>query len=315
MTRNGDTLEDDWPYFDENDPVKTYKPLYVDAVVSNPPYSPKWDPTHKDNDARYSRFGLAPKSKADYAFLLHDLYHLKPDGIMTIVLPHGVLFRGGEEGAIRKNLIENNHIDTIIGLPPSVFFGTGIPTIIMVLKQKREKTDVLIIDASKGFIKVGKTNKLRASDIKKIADTVIERKSISKYSRMVSREEIRDKKNDYNLNIPRYVDSSDAAESWDIYATMFGGIPKKEIDNLEEYWNAFPGLRSALFSKAASQYASLKVTDIKKAINELSDVKGFVESFSSLFGNFDTYLKKELITNIMKVNISKEETILSEEIF
>ena len=163
VTRNGDTLEDDWPYFDENDPIGTYDPLYVDAVVSNPPYSQAWNPTDKETDPRYARFGLAPKGKADYAFLLHDLFHLKSDGIMTIVLPHGVLFRGGEEGEIRKNLIEQNHIDAIIGLPANIFFGTGIPTIIMVLKQKRSNTDVLIVDASKGFIKVGKNNKLRAS--------------------------------------------------------------------------------------------------------------------------------------------------------
>src|SRR5699024_9242929 len=133
-------------------------------------------PTHKESDPRYSRFGLAPKTKADYAFLLHDLYHVKPDGIMAIVLPHGVLFRGGEEGTIRKNLIEANHIDTIIGLPPAIFFGTGIPTIIMILKQRRTDTDVLIIDASKGFVKEGKNNKLRASDIKRIADTVRDRR-------------------------------------------------------------------------------------------------------------------------------------------
>ena len=163
VTRNGDTLEHDWPYFDENDAVKTYNPLYVDAVVSNPPYSQQWDSANKETDPRYARFGLAPKTKADYAFLLHDLFHIKPDGIMAIVLPHGVLFRGGEEGAIRKNLIEGNHIDAIIGLPSNIFFGTGIPTVIMVLKQKRKNTDLLIVDASKGFIKVGKNNKLRAS--------------------------------------------------------------------------------------------------------------------------------------------------------
>lgn len=168
VTRNGDTLEEDWPYFDETNPIETYNPLYVDAVVSNPPYSQAWDPTNKETDPRYARYGIAPKSKADYAFLLHDLYHIKNDGIMTIVLPHGVLFRGGEEGEIRKNLIENDHIDTIIGLPANIFFGTGIPTIIMVLKQKRERNDVLIIDASKGFMKAGKNNKLRASDIKKL---------------------------------------------------------------------------------------------------------------------------------------------------
>jgi type I restriction enzyme M protein len=180
-TRNGDTLEDDWPFFEDSDPVGTYNPIYVDAVVSNPPYSQNWDPEGKDTDPRYARFGLAPKGKADYAFLLHELFHIKPDGIMTIVLPHGVLFRGGEEGSIRKNLIENNHIDAIIGLPANIFFGTGIPTIIMVLKQKRENTDVLIIDASKGFIKVGKNNKLQASNIKRIADTIAERKDVPKF--------------------------------------------------------------------------------------------------------------------------------------
>lgn len=188
ITRNGDTLEDDWPYFDENDPIHTYNPLYVDAVVSNPPYSQKWDPTHKEADPRYSRFGLAPKAKADYAFLLHDLFHIKPDGIMAIVLPHGVLFRGGEESVIRENLIEANHIDTIIGLPPAIFFGTGIPTIVMILKQKRANTDVLIIDASKGFVKEGKNNKLRASDIKRIADTVRDRTTLPKFSKLVTRE-------------------------------------------------------------------------------------------------------------------------------
>ena len=183
VTRNADTLEDDWPYFEDNDPENTYEPLYLDAVVSNPPYSQKWDPTGKESDPRYARFGLAPKSKADYAFLLHDFYHLKPDGIMTIVLPHGVLFRGGEEGTIRRNLIENNHIDAIIGLPPNIFFGTGIPTIIMVLKQKRDSTDTLIVDASKGFVKSGKNNMLRAGDIRRIVDVVAARADVEKYSR------------------------------------------------------------------------------------------------------------------------------------
>lgn len=183
VVRNADTLEDDWPYFDDNDKERTYHPLYVDAVVSNPPYSQNWDPANKEADPRYSRFGLAPKGKADYAFLLHDLYHVKPDGIMTIVLPHGVLFRGGEEEKIRTNLIEFNHIDAIIGLPANIFFGTGIPTIIMVLKQRRDNDDVLIIDASKGFIKEGKNNRLRACDIKKIADAVIHRSDIPKFSK------------------------------------------------------------------------------------------------------------------------------------
>ena len=292
-TRNADTLEEDWPYFDESDPAGTYDPLYIDAIVSNPPYSQAWDSENKESDPRYSRFGLAPKTKADYAFLLHDLYHLKPDGIMTIVLPHGVLFRGGEEGAIRKNLIEQNHIDTIIGLPSNIFFGTGIPTIIIVLKQKRENTDILIVDASKGFEKVGKNNKLRASDIKKIADTVINRTTIDKYSRAVSREEIRE--NEYNLNIPRYVDSSEADESFDIYATMFGGIPQSEIKLLDQYWNAFSTLKSELFDDISSEYTHLKTDDVKQTIIDNIDIKTFINNYNSSFGGFKDFLKQEVM--------------------
>lgn len=313
VTRNGDTLEDDWPYFDENDPIGTYDPLYVDAVVSNPPYSQAWNPVDKETDPRYARFGLAPKGKADYAFLLHDLFHLKSDGIMTIVLPHGVLFRGGEEGEIRKNLIEQNHIDAIIGLPSNIFFGTGIPTIIMVLKQKRTNTDVLVVDASKGYIKVGKNNKLRASDIKRIVDVVTKRENVEKYSRAVSRDEIR--QNDYNLNIPRYVDSSEEAESWDIFASMFGGLPISEIDKLEDYWRAFPSLRKELFENTSSEYCRLTATDVKKAILEHSDVKRFQQQYASAFDDFDSYLYEELIGKMSELNISKTEATLSTEIF
>lgn len=267
VTRNGDTLEEDWPFFDDADPVGTYDPLYVDAVVSNPPYSQAWNPVGKDSDPRYARFGLAPKGKADYAFLLHDLYHLTPDGIMTIVLPHGVLFRGGEEGTIRKNLIEQNHIDAIIGLPANIFFGTGIPTIIMVLRQRRPNTDVLIIDASKGFAKEGKNNKLRARDIKKIVDVVIARKDVEKFAKVVSREEIR--QNDYNLNIPRYVDSSERAESWDLYASMFGGIPEAELVEMKAYWTAFPGLKEALLRSENGAYYTFADGDIKKLFSSI----------------------------------------------
>lgn len=312
-TRNGDTLEEDWPFFSEEDPHGTYEPLYVDAVVSNPPYSQAWDPTNKDGDPRYARFGLAPKTKADYAFLLHDLYHVKPDGIMTIVLPHGVLFRGGEEGNIRKNLIENNHIDAIIGLPANVFFGTGIPTIIMVLKQKRENTDVLIIDASRGYIKEGKNNKLRASDIKRITDAVVNRESIEKYSKAVSLEEIR--ANEYNLNIPRYVDSSEPTETWDLYASMFGGIPQNEIEALHSYWDAFPNLKKELFVSENKSYSNVVAQDIKNFINQHQDVIRFEERFTNAFLSFYPYLKNELIEKMNTLIISKQENILSDEIF
>lgn len=308
VTRNGDTLEDDWPYFDDVDPTMTYDPLYVDAVVSNPPYSQRWDSKGKENDPRYARYGLAPKSKADYAFLLHDLYHLKPDGIMTIVLPHGVLFRGGEEGQIRKNLIEQNNIDAIIGLPANIFFGTGIPTIIMILKQKRENTDILIVDASKGFEKEGKNNKLRACDIRKIVDTVTMRLDIPKYSRKISREEIR--VNDYNLNIPRYVDSSEATESWDIYASMFGGIPETELSELDMYWKLFPSLKRELLT-SKNGYAQLRVNDLKRVIEDNKDVKMFLQDYQNTFADLKQGLSNALIDHAEKLSIPKTEDAIA----
>lgn len=314
VARNADTLENDWPYFDESDPLGTYDPLYVDAVVSNPPYSQKWDRDHKESDPRYAEFGLAPKSKADYAFLLHDLFHVKPDGIMTIVLPHGVLFRGGEEGEIRKNLIEKNHIDAIIGLPANIFFGTGIPTIIMVLKKSsKENNDVLIVDASKGFVKVGNKNQLRASDIRKITDAVIHRESIDKFSRVVSIEEIRS--NDYNLNIPRYVDSSDETETWDIYSIMNGGIPKHELKSLNNYWEAYPSLKDDLFVELNSSYVTLKNEDIKPTVSKNQEIVNYLQRFKSSFNDFDQFMNHHLIDNMLDLNISKEHEDISNEIF
>lgn len=313
VTRNGDTLEEDWPYFDENDPARTYNPLYVDAVVSNPPYSQAWDPSNKETDPRYARFGLAPKGKADYAFLLHDLYHLKPDGIMTIVLPHGVLFRGGEEGTIRKNLVDQNHIDAIIGLPANIFFGTGIPTIIMVLRQKRDNSNVLIVDASKGFAKVGKNNVLRACDIKRIVDVVTTRSTVEKFSRTVSREEIQ--ANDYNLNIPRYVDSSEKAESWDIYASMFGGVPDSELQELHQYWSAFPDLKKALFTSENGAYCSLNTADLSAAVRSHPSVVSFLERYQAAFQDFDQVLRAELLDKMQTLNTAQEEAVLSDAIF
>lgn len=314
FTRNGDTLEDDWPYFDDSDPEGTYNPLFVDAVVSNPPYSQNWDPTDRDTDPRYKEYGLAPKSKADYAFLLHDLYHLKGDGIMTIVLPHGVLFRGGEEGEIRKNLVEKNNIDCIIGLPANIFFGTGIPTIIMVLKKQSKKdTNIQIIDASKGFIKEGKNNKLRACDIKKIVDCVIKRENIDKFSRVVSREEIRN--NDYNLNIPRYVDSNEEQEHYDIYASMFGGIPSVELDKFNKIWNTFPELKNKLFEKVNEKYYKIKSNDFKKTIENNNDTKKFKETFKNDFVDFEKYLENNLLANKLNIKINSEEKILSDLMF
>ena len=321
VTRNGDTLEQDWPFFDEADPESTYEPLYVDAVVSNPPYSQHWEPEGKGIQPRYE-YGLAPASKADYAFLLHDLYHIKPNGIMTIVLPHGVLFRGkagkdGDKGEaeyeIRKNLIENNKIDAIIGLPANIFFGTGIPTIIMVLRQNRENNDVLIIDASKHFSKSGKQNKLLASDIKRIIDVVTERKNVDKFSHVVSKEEIRN--NDYNLNIPRYVDSSADAEYYDIFAMVSGGIPVPEVEKFESYWKAFPTLKNELFNKANDSYYELKAEQIKNLVLANKDVKNFEEDYKKSFESLKTFLKSELIDNLKSLNANKEEDLIAQQIF
>ena len=314
-TRNGDTLEDDWPYFDESDPQGSYQTLYVDAVVSNPPYSQQWDPSFKENDPRYSRFGLAPKAKADFAFLLHDLYHLKPDGIMTIVLPHGVLFRGGEEGQIRTQLIEQNHIDAIIGLPANIFFGTGIPTVILVLKQKRQNTDVLIVDASKHFLKEGKTNKLQASDIKRITDAVINRESNDKFSQLVSKETLRE--NGYNLNIPRYVDSSPAAESWDLHATMLGGIPNSEIAELHRYWQALPQLQNSLFTPKSAAYSALLVAKetVNDTISQHPQVLEFISTYNQAFAGFDDYLDTHLIKGWEAVKRNQQEAVFSAKLF
>ncbi len=314
VTRCGDTLEDDWPYFDDNDKENTYEPLTnLDAVVSNPPYSQKWDPTNKQFDPRFNGYGLAPKTKADYAFLLHDLYHLRSGGIMTIVLPHGVLFRGGDEGKIREKLIENNNIDAIIGLPANIFFGTGIPTIVMVIKKDRTNDDVLIIDASKGFTKEGKNNKLRARDIRKIVDTYNGRLELPKFSRKVSRAEIR--QNEYNLNIPRYVDSSKKAESYDVYATMFGGVPKSEISELNEEFSVFKTLSSQLFTVSETSYVQAKTENIKNVIENNQDVKTFDSKFKESFNGFEDYLNEQLITNMQNINVAKEENIIATEIF
>ncbi len=314
ITRNDDTLATDWPFFDESDPENTYNPLYVDAVVSNPPYSANWDPENKELDPRFADYGLAPKSTADYAFLLHGLYHLNPQGLMTIVLPHGVLFRGGSEGLIRERLIEKRQIEAIIGLPSNIFFGTGIPTIIMVLsKRLRHDDGVLIIDASKYFIKDGKQNKLQASDIKRISDAVIERKDIENFCRVVPLEEIR--ANDYNLNIPRYVDTSAKPESWDIYASMFGGIPANELNELDKFWKVFPSLQADLFESNNGSTLKLKNENIREVIENNSDVVNYKERYKQALSSFDLWLSEELLEEPTLVNRSTEEDQIAKNLF
>ncbi|TFJ46649.1 type I restriction-modification system subunit M [Carnobacterium divergens] len=217
QVRNGDTLNKDWP---------TDEPYTFDSVVMNPPYSAKWsaDDTFLD-DSRFNRYGkLAPKSKADFAFLLHGFYHLKDTGTMAIVLPHGVLFRGAAEGTIRQKLLEDGSIYAIIGMPANLFFGTSIQTTVIILKKSRTTRDVLFIDASSDFVKEKNQNKLTEENITKILSTYKERKSVEKYAHVASFDEI--KENDYNLNIPRYVDTFEEEAPIDM-ATI--GTEMKEI--------------------------------------------------------------------------------------
>ena len=312
--RNCDTLAMDWPMFDESDPQGTYDPLYVDAVVSNPPYSQEWDPTDQENDPRYAPFGVAPKGCADYAFLLHDLYHVKPSGIMTIVLPHGVLYRGGSEYQIRRQLVEYNHIDTIIGLPEKVFFGTGISTIVMVLKRKtRQDESILFVDASAGFEKDGKNNRLRACDIKKIVDAVTSRTQTPDFACLVSRDIIR--QNDYNLNISRYVDSTPKPERYDIYATMFGGIPDSELASLSAYWQAFPTLRQQLFTINADGYSHLATDNVQQTIKDNEEVKQFETNYKTVFSNYGAFLEQTLIVPMASLNVQQTQTAISDDLF
>lgn len=204
--RRADTLDADWPFAEKDG---TQIPLKFDAVVANPPYSQNWDTKNVDRekDVRFKGYGVAPASKADFAFVLHGLYHLDKTGTMAIVLPHGVLFRGAAEGKIRKNIIDNNLLDAVIGLPANLFYGTGIPTCVLVFKgrEARKNKDILFIDASNEFDKVKNQNKLTAENINKMIETYVKRENIEKYAHLATLDEI--KENDYNLNIPRYVDT------------------------------------------------------------------------------------------------------------
>lgn len=226
---HGDSLVNEWTFLNNANPSEKAE---FDAIVANPPFSLKWNPKEETaQDFRFQNYGVAPKSAADFAFLLHGFHYLSQDGTMAIILPHGVLFRGGAERAIRQKLLEDGSIDAIIGMPPKLFYSTGIPVCIIVLKKCQTNDDVLFIDASREFAKDKKQNRLRVgengepNDIDKIIDTYQHRREIAKYSRCVPLSEI--KENDYNLNIPRYVDTFEEEEEIDIQAVM------SEIEALE----------------------------------------------------------------------------------
>lgn len=250
--RNGDTLDADWPTDEETD---------FDMVLMNPPYSAKWSAAQGFlNDSRFSDYGvLAPKSKADYAFLLHGYYHLKNSGTMAIILPHGVLFRGAAEGKIRQKLIDNGAIYAVIGLPSNLFYNTSIPTTIIVLKKNRQDRDILFIDASSQFVKKKTQNDMSQENIDHILELYTSRKDVEKEAHLASYEEI--KSNDYNLNIPRYVDTFEEEEEISL-ADISAEINEQETSIKEvqsEFMAQFAEL-SASDEKIQSEMAELMKT-------------------------------------------------------
>lgn len=311
--RNGDTLGLDYPYFSDEDPDGTYEPVFVDAVVANPPYSQKYDPEPIRDSARFAEYGLPPASKADYAFLLHGLYHLKSDGVQVIVLPHGVLFRNEELG-IRTKLIKKHQIEAIIGLPANVFFGTGIPTTLMVLKKQREDDSILFIDASKGFVKDGNKNKLREADIQRIVDAYIQRKDIEKYARVVSYKEVEE--NDFNLNISRYISSEDDPETFDAFGLMHGAIPVKELEEkFNKFWKIFPELYGELFNYVNGDYATLKTDDIIDKVKNNASVTELMRKYNSAIDSLLAEYKDYIFKELMSLDLAKAQFEIKEMIF
>lgn len=295
--RNGDTLKEDWPYFDED---TAYEALPVDAVVSNPPYSQGWDPDTYKLDERF-KYGLAPQKKADFAFLLHCLYHVKDrDGVMAIVLPHGVLFRGGSEYEIRKNLVDNHNIETIIGFPSNMFFATGIPVIVMILSKGRRESDILFVDASASYGKEATQNILREMDIQKIFDTVTERKEIENFSRVVKLEEIIE--NDYNLNIPRYVSATVQKDPVDPFSVMTGKISNAMLSKYNDYWDKFPAVKTSIFT-AEGDYNVFSVSSIKDTVFEDNDVKKYISDVSEVSSEFKAYLVSALLNESVEADV------------
>lgn len=305
--RNGDTLKEDWPYFDDD---TAYEAVPVDIVVSNPPYSQGWDPDTYKLDPRFRPYGLAPNSKADYAFLLHCLYHVKnKEGIMAIVLPHGVLFRGGTEYDIRKNLVDKHNIEAIIGFPSNMFFSTGIPVIVMVLSNGRQDSDILFVDASESYGKEATQNFLREMDIQRIADVINNRESIPNFSRLVTLEEI--VRNDYNLNIPRYISAKGENVPVDPYSVMTGKIAPEAIQQYDTYWSLFPTLKSALFTQEG-RYYSFCAKDHKEIVFADKDVRKFIAKVNGISAKFKDYLISRLISSVPTL---QEHTVITEELF
>jgi type I restriction enzyme M protein len=282
---NANTLTS--PHFKQaNGQLKTH-----DYVVANPPFSDKaWGNGMNAANDEFYRFpyGVPPKKNGDYAYLLHVLASLKSTGRGAIILPHGVLFRGGAEADIRREIVKRGFIKGIIGLPANLFYGTGIPACIVVLDKSEAATrkGIFMIDSSKGFIKDGNKNRLREQDIHKIVDTFNRQAEVQRYSRLVPSDEISDSKNDFNLNLTRYIDSAEPEDLQDIDAHLRGGIPNRDLDALERYWQVIPGVRAALFKRADRPgYSELKVpvAEIKPTIFGHPEFTSFNEAATKMY--------------------------------
>jgi type I restriction enzyme M protein len=290
---NDNTLSS--PHFkNDNGGLKTF-----DYAVANPPFSYKsWSNGLVPDEDEFGRFafGTPPSKNGDYAFLLHVLKSLKSAGKGCIVMPHGVLFRGNVESAIRTNILKRGYIKGIIGLPANLFYGTGIPACLIVLDKQHAgaRKGIFMIDASDGFLKDGNKNRLREQDIHKIVDVFNNQIEVPKYSRMVPLKEI--EQNEFNLNIPRYIDSQEAEDIQDIEGHLRGGIPNRDIDALDSYWDVFPGLRSALFKKARKGYSNLRVksTKLKETIYEHPEFVDFTEGMQTHFKKWRKRSAKKL---------------------
>ncbi|HAT8315140.1 TPA: type I restriction-modification system subunit M [Legionella pneumophila] len=286
--KQGNTLAN--PLFKDDDNLKTF-----DYVVANPPFSDKrWSSgvdTENDPYKRFS-FGVPPAKNGDYAYLLHIIRSLKSKGKGACILPHGVLFRGNAEAVIREALVRQGLIKGIIGLPANLFYGTGIPACIILIDKENtaSRDSIFLINASKGFIKDGNKNRLREMDIHKIVDVFNKQIEIEGYSKCVSLSEI--EKNEFNLNIPRYIDSSETEDQQDIEAHLLGDIPKTDIESLAEYWEVFPSLKSTLFKKAlrSEQYLTFQVDKpkIKQTIFQHPEFMAYIEKMDLVFENWRT---------------------------
>ena len=281
----GNTLTD--PKFKEGETLKTF-----DYVVANPPFSDKRWSTGLDpmNDLfnRFKPFGTPPAKQGDYAYLLHIVRSLKSTGKGACVLPHGVLFRGNAEADIRRNLVRKGYIRGIIGLPANLFYGTGIPACIVVIDKEdaQSRKGIFMIDASRGFMKDGPKNRLRSMDIHKIVDVFNKRLDVPKYARMVSFSEI--EQNEFNLNLPRYIDSQTPEDRQDIAGHLQGGIPASDVDALERYWAVFPRLRHSLFKENRPGYLDLSVekSAIKTAIHDHREFVSFIAEMNAHFAEW-----------------------------